>query len=198
MHQRVTQKSGRLTQTHNSQITFPSRMIKIGPKVVRYSRKIVFQMAKPHGKCAEVFEEDLCWPQDSASVSAINPLRARWQQILVATALLLLASDALAQPVISSVYPPVLSDRLGDHVAYSVSATASSGTLSYAWHQTNNATVLSSSNTLVLTNIQSSNAGAYYVVVTDGKGSTQSANVVLNVQSCQWQDLCCFEGVLWL
>src|SRR5580704_13942102 len=105
------------------------------------------------------------------------------QQIQVATALVFLATNALAQPTINSLYPPTLSDRVGDHVAYSVSATASSGTLSYAWYQMSNATVLSVSNALVLTNIQMTNAGTYYVVVTDGKGSTQSSNVSLNVLS---------------
>ncbi len=108
-------------------------------------------------------------------------MRVCLDQIRVATALVLLAADALAQPAINSLYPPTLSERIGDHVAYSVSATASSGTLSYAWYQTGNATVLSTSNALVLTNIQPANARTYYVVVTDGKGSTTSANVTLNV-----------------
>ncbi|MGD0263316.1 MAG: immunoglobulin domain-containing protein, partial [Verrucomicrobiota bacterium] len=66
-------------------------------------------------------------------------------------------------------------------MAYLVSATASSGALSYAWHQTGNSFVLSTSNFLVLTNIQLTNAGTYYVVVTDARGSTQSSNVTLNV-----------------
>jgi hypothetical protein len=74
-----------------------------------------------------------------------------------------------------------LSERAGDHVAYSVSATASRGTLSYAWYQTGNAAVLSTSNALVLVNIQATNAGSYYVVVTDSNGSTPSGNVTLNV-----------------
>jgi hypothetical protein len=70
---------------------------------------------------------------------------------------------------------------MGDHVAYLVSATASSGALNYAWHQTGNSSVLSTSNFLLLTNIQPTNAGTYYVVVTDARGSTQSSNVTLNV-----------------
>jgi hypothetical protein len=70
---------------------------------------------------------------------------------------------------------------VGDHVAYLVSATASSGALSYAWYQTANPSVLSTSSFLVLTNIQPTNAGTYYVIVTDAKGSTQSSNVTLDV-----------------
>ena len=71
--------------------------------------------------------------------------------------------------------------RAGDHVAYVVSATASSGSLTYAWYQTGNSTVLSTSNSLVLVNIQPPNGGTYYAVVTDSKGSTTSGNVSLNV-----------------
>ncbi len=126
-------------------------------------------------------EELLRRRRNTFNLYVINPVRVCRHQIQVVAALSLFATDALAQPTINSLSPRVLSDRAGDHVAYSVSATASSGTLSYAWHQTNNATVLSTSNALVLADIQSSNAGAYYVVVTDGKGSTQSTNVTLNV-----------------
>jgi hypothetical protein len=95
--------------------------------------------------------------------------------------LLFSAVAALAQPTINSVYPPTLTGRVGDHVAYAVSATASSGSLAYAWYQTGSSTVLSASNSLVLANLQPVNAGAYYVVVTDSKGSTTSGNVTLNV-----------------
>jgi hypothetical protein len=99
----------------------------------------------------------------------------------VATALAFPVTDVQAQPAINSLYPPTISERIGDHVAYSVTATASSGTLSYAWHQTSNANVLSTSSALVLTNIQPTNAGAYYVIVTDARGSTTSSNVGLTV-----------------
>src|SRR5580658_4447482 len=98
------------------------------------------------------------------------------QRLCHFVALMSFVTGSLAQPSINTLYPPTLSDRAGDHVAYLVSATASSGALSYAWHQTGNASVLSRSDFLVLTNIQPANAGAYYVVVTDAKGSTQSSN----------------------
>ncbi len=101
--------------------------------------------------------------------------------VSISIALMLSVAGAMAQPTINSLYPPILSDRVGDHVAYSVSATASLGSLRYAWHQSGSASVLSTTNTLVLANIQSANAGLYYVVVSDSIGSTPSSNVTLNV-----------------
>src|SRR5665213_2645161 len=91
------------------------------------------------------------------------------------------AGGARAQPTINSVYPSTLCERVGDHVAFAASATASSGALTYAWYQSGNPTVLSTASTLVLANIQPTNSGSYNVVVTDGQGSTRSTNVTLNV-----------------
>jgi hypothetical protein len=108
----------------------------------------------------------------------VRPFR---RQIPIAAAVVFIIANASAQPAINLLLPTTLSDRVGDHVAYIVSATASSGTLSYAWYQTGNPVVLSTSNALVLANIQPSNAGTYYVVVTDGRGSTISGDVMLNV-----------------
>lgn len=101
---------------------------------------------------------------------------------LAASTLLLSAGFLTAQPTINSVYPPVCTDRAGDHVAFTVTATASAGTLSYNWYLSSNPTTpLSTSNSLVLANIADANAGTYYVVVTDNNGSTTSSNVILNV-----------------
>ncbi len=108
-------------------------------------------------------------------------MRSSGRHISVAAALVCAITNALAQPSINSLYPPSLSERVGDHLAYSVSATASSGTLSYAWFQTGSSTVLSTSNAVVLANIQPANAGTYYVVVTDANGPTTSGTVTLNV-----------------
>ena len=102
--------------------------------------------------------------------------------VAVAIALVFSVAGAFGQPTITSLYPPVLSDRSGDHVAFSVAGTAKSGSLSYQWRQTGNAAVLSTSNALVLANIQSTNAGTYSVLVSDASGSVQ-ANVTLNVLS---------------
>jgi hypothetical protein len=103
------------------------------------------------------------------------------QRIYLFIALVSFVTGSLAQPSINTLYPPTLSDHAGDHVAYLVSATASSGALSYAWYQTGNSSVLSTSSSLVLANIQPTNAGTYYVVVTDANGPTRSSNVTLNV-----------------
>jgi hypothetical protein len=108
-------------------------------------------------------------------------MQAWRRRICLSVAVVSLVRGSLAQPSINTLYPPTLSERAGDHVAYVVSATASSGALSYAWYQTGNLAVLSTSNFLVLTNIQAPNAGTYHVVVTDASGSTQSSNVTLNV-----------------
>lgn len=124
-------------------------------------------------------------PTSNSTVSGSQPLslpQIPRHCFLIACSLLLSAGLLSAQPTIKSLYPPVLTDRAGDHVAYTVLATPSSGTNSYAWYQTGSpATVLSTNNSLVLTNISSANAGTYYVVVTDSNGPTTSANVTLNV-----------------
>ena len=102
--------------------------------------------------------------------------------LLVACSLLLSAGLLSAQPTIKSLYPPVLTDRVGDHVAFTVLATPSSGTNFYAWYQTGSpSTVLSTNNSLILTNISAANAGTYYVTITDSNGPITSGNVTLNI-----------------
>lgn len=118
---------------------------------------------------------------NSRKILIVSPVKTCCQRIRLGAALVFLVTNASAQPTINSLYPPTLSERVGDHLAYSVSATASSGPLSYAWYQAGNPAVLSTSNALVLVNIQSTNAGSYYVVVTDNNGPRQSGNVTLNV-----------------
>lgn len=102
-------------------------------------------------------------------------------QIGIAATLVFFAANAPAQPTINSLYPPALSERVGDHVAFAVYATASSGSLSYAWYQSGNSSVLSTASALVLTNIQSTNSGSYKVIVTDARGSTTSGSATLTV-----------------
>src|ERR1700722_791699 len=113
----------------------------------------------------------------------------RWLS-LAASVFLFAPACLLAQPTINSIYPPVLTERAGDHVAFTVTATASAGTLSYNWYQSSNPTSpLSTSNSLVLANIADANAGTYYVVVTDNNGPTQSGNVTLNVVDSPYLNL---------
>ena len=112
--------------------------------------------------------------------------------LVVACSLLGWTGFLAAQPTINSLYPPTLTDRVGDHVAYAVSATLSGGggSLAYAWYKTGSpTTVLSTSNSLVLTNIQTANTGTYYAVVSDNNGPTTSATVTLNVTNSPYLTL---------
>ena len=68
----------------------------------------------------------------------------------------------------------------GSNVLFTVTA-AGFGLLSYQW-QFNGASIAAASNTsLVLTNVQTTNAGSYTVVVTNSLGSVTSAAAVLTV-----------------
>src|ERR1700722_19643733 len=91
-----------------------------------------------------------------------------------------LANNTWADPPILSVYPPVINELAGDHVAFQVSATGS-GTLFYQWYQTNSPLAGQTSVTLVLTNIQSANTGEYEVTVVDDSGVYVTNPVTLNV-----------------
>jgi hypothetical protein len=86
-----------------------------------------------------------------------------------------------ASPVISSVSPPVLTDRVGDHIAF-VATASGTGSLSYQWYQ--NSTLLSgqTSATLVVTNVQTGSAGSYWVAVTDTTGTSSNFST-LNVST---------------
>jgi hypothetical protein len=96
--------------------------------------------------------------------------------------LALLAHNAKAAPLIHSVYPPVINELAGDHVAYQVSATGT-GTLFYQWYQGNSLLAGQTSFTLVLTNIQAGNSGQYQVTVVDSSGIYVTNSVMLNVST---------------
>ena len=87
-----------------------------------------------------------------------------------------------AQPTINSIYPPTLTERAGDHVAFTVSATGS-GTLAYQWYQ-NGAPLGGQTNAwIVLTNIQTASSGQYGVTVEDASDTFASNSVTLNVSA---------------
>ena len=136
-------------------------------------------------------KKSLAAQNHSVPCSQALPLRQNPRRWLLAAGSLLFSGGLLtAQPTINSLYPPVLTDRAGDHVAYTVLATPSSGTNSYAWYQTGSpSTVLSTNNSLVLTNISSANAGTYYVTVTDSNGPITSSTVTLNVLTTSYLTL---------
>ena len=106
-----------------------------------------------------------------------------WKRLLFAICLLVVgARMASAQPVINSLYPPTLTERVGDHVAFTVSATGS-GTLSYQWYQNGGLLAGQTNAWIVLTNIQTSSSGQYGVTVTDSTSEYASNSATLNVSS---------------
>src|SRR5262249_12241849 len=106
---------------------------------------------------------------------------------LVALTLSLSCAGAVSQPVINSIYPPTLTQRAGDHLAFVASATGS-GTLTYQWSfapASQPSVILTgqTSSTLTVTNIQTTNSGAYWVTVNDSSGIPASNSVTLNVST---------------
>ena len=101
---------------------------------------------------------------------------------LVAVVFLAAVPAAWAQPTITSIYPPVLTERAGDHVAFTVSATGS-GTLSYQWFQNGTLLAGQTNGWIVLTNIQSASSGQYGVTVEDSTATFASNSATLNVST---------------
>ena len=107
--------------------------------------------------------------------------------LTLATAFLLPAL-ALAQPTITA-QPLSRTLPAGSTVQFSVTASASAGSLSYQWRR--GTTVLSNSlllsgaagSTLTVFNVQTADAGSYSVVVTDSNGSTPSNAATLAVSN---------------
>lgn len=102
-----------------------------------------------------------------------------WNLLILAA---FVAPFASAQPAINSIYPPVLTERVGDHVAFTVSATGS-GTLAYQWYQNGNLLTGQTNDWIVLTNIQTSDSGQYGVTVTDDSAGYASNSATLNVST---------------
>lgn len=105
-------------------------------------------------------------------------------QIVFTTIALALAAvpPAKGVPVIQSVYPPVINELAGDHVAFQVSASGT-GTLAYQWYQSNNLLAGQTGSFLVLTNIQPANSGQYEVTVVDDSGTYVTNSATLNVSA---------------
>jgi hypothetical protein len=94
-------------------------------------------------------------------------------------------SYTVPQQVVSQ--PPILTGMLstnaameGQNLIFAVGATGS-GPLSYQWMFNNSPLPSATSSILVLTNVSTSQAGVYNVVVSDSTGSTNSPNVNLAV-----------------
>jgi len=104
---------------------------------------------------------------------------------------LFLALNASAQlgPMISEIAgpPPVIDDQptnqtvsLGGSATFSVLVTSGSA-LTYGWYLNGVAIKGATNSAYTRTNAQFTNAGPYYVVVTNTGGSMQSSNAILNV-----------------
>ena len=112
----------------------------------------------------------------------------------LATLVLVLSPVALlAQPVINSIHPPALTQGVGSHLAYAVSASGS-GTLTYQWYfapsgQASAPLAGQTNSALVLTNIQTTNTGVYSVTVVDGSGLSASNWAALNVSGAGYLPL---------
>jgi hypothetical protein len=104
------------------------------------------------------------------------------QLFAVLAFVLLFARAGLAQPVINAIYPPVINEHAGDHVAFEVKASGS-GILLYQWYQSGTAIPGQTNAWLTLTNIQPANSGSYGVTVVDSTASIASNSAVLNVSS---------------
>jgi phosphodiesterase/alkaline phosphatase D-like protein len=76
--------------------------------------------------------------------------------------------------------PQSVSSLLGSTAIFNVTATAC-GTISYQWRFGTSILAGATSSTLTITNVQTTNAGDYRVVLTNAAGSTTSAVAVLTV-----------------
>jgi hypothetical protein len=88
----------------------------------------------------------------------------------------------MAAPVIHFVYPPVINEQAGDHVAFQVWASGA-GTLSYQWYHSSSLLAGQTGSSLVLTDIQTTNSGPYEVTVMDSSGIYVTNSATLNVSA---------------
>lgn len=75
--------------------------------------------------------------------------------------------------------PATLTKLIGTSVTYSVTATGSG--LTYEWKKQGSPTVLSTTNTLTLSNLAVTDSGVYFVTVSNDGGSVESNSVTLTV-----------------
>src|SRR5215471_16780591 len=107
------------------------------------------------------------------------------KSLFTTLAVLCLLTSALAQTPSVTSPPQSRSLRVGDHLAFVVSASGAA-TLKYQW-SFNGTPISNATNTsLSLTNIQLTNAGTYTVAVTNGSGSN-GASATLSVASAPWR-----------
>jgi len=115
----------------------------------------------------------------------LNSSHFKWSRLSKSLAALIVACAAqvtFAQPIINSIYPPTLTERAGDHVAFVVSASGTAP-LTYQWYQDGNLLANQTNASIVLTNIQTINSGQYQVIVTDATSNYASNAATLNVSA---------------
>ena len=115
-----------------------------------------------------------------------NRLTMKWRRGMAALSLLLCCLFAPA-PSFGAGPPPVItsqpvSQSVPIQGTVSLQVTATSGTtLSYQWHLGAQKAKYGTSSTLTLTNVQSTDAGNYYVIVSNSGGTVTSSNATLTV-----------------
>ncbi len=99
-----------------------------------------------------------------------------------AFALLWLSATAsgLSQPMITG-QTASLSLSIGATAAFHVTATSTNSPITYQWHSQDGLLLNATNASLVLTNIQVTDAGSYWVAVSDPDGTTNSAAATLDV-----------------
>ncbi|HVU08966.1 MAG TPA: immunoglobulin domain-containing protein [Verrucomicrobiae bacterium] len=118
----------------------------------------------------------------TTNLNTPNFKQGKLSKSLGAFIIVLAAQAVFAQPVINSIYPPTLTERAGDHVAFVVSANGDAP-LAYQWYQDGNLLANQTNASIVLTNIQTTNSGQYQVIVTDAESNQASNAATLNVSA---------------
>lgn len=120
----------------------------------------------------------------NGTFSEVNGATATNGVVLVptytATSIILVAVQELPPTV--SVYPPVLSQRTGDHLAFLSIANGYTPS-TYQWYFNNAVLSGQTLNRLVLTNIEAANEGIYWVLVNNGAGAYASNFATLEVST---------------
>ncbi|HYG34662.1 MAG TPA: immunoglobulin domain-containing protein, partial [Clostridia bacterium] len=120
----------------------------------------------------------------SYSITNVQPTRAGNYFVVVANAV---GSITSSNALLTVNVPPSITNQpqsqtvlLGSNVTFSVGATGTSP-LSYQWRFGNSNILGATSSTYTRTNVQTSHAGSYSVVVTNVAGSMTSSNALLTV-----------------
>ena len=108
----------------------------------------------------------------------VRALRYVWQAVCL-TAGLLVTASGLTQPVITS-QPQSQTNIVGTTATFSVEAT-NAPSIFYQWQRSSTDLTSETNTTLVLTNVQTGNAGPYSVVVSNVDGAVTSDVATLTV-----------------